>query len=324
MTSRLSRTGCFTTSSISPSDPCASSRRLCAWTAPASRPLRPRPRSAPKPARSCAGSGSRRPRSTGFLRRGSRAPGLPSGRTERLSARRAPGEQVSSSPGGGRPLDGPALAPGCDGSAAGAGHFPSRGAVEAARLFQLVLLPQPCDLVADQSLRNRWNDLPGQGADRLVGVSGDPLADRGTDAFGLLLRCGVGGAAGFREDLPLDLAEELVDRGGGAREALDLLADEALDERGHDLPGERRHRLFHAAPAFAEDLLLELREELVDRGGGAREALELLADEALGERGHDLPGERGDRLLHASPALAGQLLAERRQERVERGGRVRG
>src|SRR5438445_457069 len=201
--------------------------------------------------------------------------------------------------------------------------FPSRRAVEADRLVQLVLLPKPCDFVADQSLRNRRNDLPGQGADRLVGVGGDPLADGGADAFDLLLRSGVGDAAGFREDLALNLAEELVDRGGGAREALELLADEALDERGHDLPGECRRRLLQAAPAFPEDLLLELRQELVDRGGGAREALELLADEALDERGHDLPGECRRRLLQAAPAFPEDLLLELRQELVDRGGGAR-
>src|SRR6266446_3866754 len=190
-------------------------------------------------------------------------------------------------------------------------------------LVQLVLLLKPRDFGADQSLRNRRNDLPSQGADRLVGVGGDLLADSGADAFDLFLRSGVGDAAGFREDLPLNLAEELVDRGGGAREALELLADEALDEGWHDLPGKRRRRLFHAAAAFPEDLLLELRQELVDRGGGVREALELLADEALDEGRHDLPGERRHRLFHAAAAFPEDLLLELRQELVDRGGGVR-
>src|SRR6266446_7729025 len=190
-------------------------------------------------------------------------------------------------------------------------------------LVQLVLLLKPRDFGADQSLRNRRNDLPSQGADRLVGVGGDLLADSGADAFDLFLRSGVGDAAGFREDLPLNLAEELVDRGGGAREALELLADEALDEGWHDLPGERRRRLFHAAAAFPEDLLLELRQELVDRGGGVREALELLADEALEDGREARPGGRRNRLFHAAAAFPEDLLLELRQELVDRGGGVR-
>src|SRR3989442_7540215 len=95
--------------------------------------------------------------------------------------------------------------------------------------------------------------------------------------------------------------ESLLFRDAAVWRSLELLADEALDEARHGLPGERRHRFFHAAPAFPEDLLLELREELVDRGGGAREALELLADEAGDEERHDLPRERPQRVLPAAP-----------------------
>src|SRR5439155_18168889 len=97
-------------------------------------------------------------------------------------------------------------------------------------------------------------------------------------------------------------------------------ADEALVDGPHVLPGERRHRFFHAAPAFPEDLLLELREELIDRGGGVREALELLADDALDEGRHGLPGERRHRLFHAAPAFPEDLLLERREELVDRRG----
>src|SRR5207244_11038313 len=106
--------------------------------------------------------------------------------------------------------------------------------------------------------------------DALGGLADEALAESRADPPGLRLRPVVGAAAGFREDLLLELREELVDRGGGVREALELLADEALDEGRHDLPGECRHRFFHAAPAFPEDLLLELREELIDRGDRER------------------------------------------------------
>src|SRR3989442_2766399 len=113
--------------------------------------------------------------------------------------------------------------------------------------------------------------------------------------------------------------ESLLFRDAAVWRSLELLADEALDEARHDLPGERRHRFFHAAPAFPEDLLLELREELVDRGGGVREALELLADEALDEGRHDLPGERPHRLFHPTPALPQKLLLELQDARLDPG-----
>src|SRR5207253_381126 len=209
------------------------------------------------------------------------------------------------------------------------------------------------ELLADEALDERGHDLPGErrhrlfhavpafAEDLLLELREEPV-DRGggaREALELLADGALeerGGelsgerghrlfhaAPAFAEDLLLELREEPVDRGGGAREVFELLADEALDERGHDLPGERRHRLFHAAPAFAEDLLLELREEPVDRGGGAREVFELLADEALGERGHDLPGERGHRLFRAAPAFAEGLVLELREEPVGGGGGAR-
>src|SRR3989442_6526522 len=166
-------------------------------------------------------------------------------------------------------------------------------------LFRDAAVWRSLELLADEALDEARHDLPGERRHRFFHA-----------------------APACREDLLLELREELVDRGGGVREALELLADEALDEGGHGLPGERRHRLFHAAPAFPEDLLLELREELVDRGGGAREALELLADEALGQGRHDLPGERPHRLLHPAPALPQKGLPDRRPQRFRRAGGV--
>src|SRR5207253_2580512 len=181
----------------------------------------------------------------------------------------------------------------------------------------------PCQDGPDRSLREGRVDRAGRAPDALERLADEALADGRHDLPGERRHRFFHAAPAFPEDLLLELREELIDRGGGVREALELLADEALDEGRHDLPGERRHRLFRAAPAFPEVLLLGLREELLDRGGGVPEPLELLPDAALDEVRPYTPLDRSHRFFHAAPAFPEDLLLELREELIDRGGGVR-